>query len=749
MRSLLVALAGVALVASSLIGTASADGLIITRPTTRNTNPRLGPPPRQVPLQVNHHRVEVDIAGTLAQTAIDQVFHNPSTMQLEGTYLFPVPSGASISQFSMDVAGTQQAGEVQEIEKATEVYESIVRRVEDPALLEYVGSRLISMRIFPIEGKANKPVKITYNEELTNHRGLVRYRYPLNTEKFSAGPLKHVSIEVRIKESVPVSGIYSPTHPIQVSRIDARTAVVRFEARNVKPERDFVLYYQKADGELGLSAMAYQPKSGPGYFAAIISPHRLGDIRPQAKDVVFVVDTSHSMTDDGKMAQLRRALAHCVGRLQPGDRFNIVDFSSAARQFDDGLVRVSDASLKGASQYIAKMAPQGGTNFQDALEVLGEIAESAQAERPLMAILVTDGQPTIGARKAAELIKLLPQTAAPMRLFALGLGDDLDTSLLDGLAASCKGTAAYIETGDDLEEKVRSFFDKVALPALSNVKLTWNSDTVRIFDRQPSRLGDLFFGSQQVIFGRFSGEGTATVTLEGTRKGKTHRWDFAVDFRAAAGDNSYLAHLHAKRKIGGLLDRIRREGESDALKNEVVYLARKHGILTPYTAYLVLENEQMWRDRFAGERGPQTINPRSKPTRPHQTAQHVFGSAFNFSRLQSAGKQMKTSQGEQAVQASRDIASIRDQAQLGVDHRDEKTDLVRRAGDKAFYKSGAQWVDSAYTEALAGKLQRVKYLSKGYFALLRAHAGIGKYLALGKQVIVVVDEDTVIEVVAG
>ena len=197
-KSALFVLAG--LVSANL---AFGDGLIIIRPPWERPGQHPMPivPPGHfsfAPLAVNHHRVNVEINDLTATTSIDQEFHNPNNARLEGTYVFPLPVGAHIDKFSMDIDGTMTEAELLPADKARSLYEDIVRQMKDPALLEYVGRDAFKVRIFPIEPRSNKRIKITYTQLLKDEHGLVEYLYPLNTEKFSSSLIKDVSVRVAI-----------------------------------------------------------------------------------------------------------------------------------------------------------------------------------------------------------------------------------------------------------------------------------------------------------------------------------------------------------------------------------------------------------------------------------------------------------------------------------------------------------------------------------------------------------------------
>lgn len=214
---------------------ALADGVIIPRPIV----PRPEPPPN---LAVKYHRVTVTIDNQVATTHIDQVFVNDSGQELEGDYIFPLPEGADISQFSMWVDGKRLEAQVLSADEARSVYEEIVRSRRDPALLEYVGRNAFRARIYPIEPFSEKRIEIEYSEVLPAENGLVRYVYPLNTEKFSSQPLQQVSISVIISASQGIKAIYSPSHVVAISREGEKVARVGYEENDITPDKDFVLY---------------------------------------------------------------------------------------------------------------------------------------------------------------------------------------------------------------------------------------------------------------------------------------------------------------------------------------------------------------------------------------------------------------------------------------------------------------------------------------------------------------------------
>ena len=262
------ALVRVVVVGITLLAGASTEVLgdgfiVIERPIPRPILPPRPPrpprpPPRLVPLAVKNHRVTCDITDGVAVIRIDQTFYNPNPRQVEGTYIFPLDDDIAVTGFSMFVGGREVKGEILDRDEARRIYESIVARMRDPALLEYAGTRMYRARIFPIPASGEVRVKLDYSQILTIDGGLVRYRYPLSTEKFSSKPLEQVSVLVNIDSKTPMKSVFCPTHTMSIVRKTDHQASASFEASNVKPDRDLVLYYTLSREDFGLALLTYR-----------------------------------------------------------------------------------------------------------------------------------------------------------------------------------------------------------------------------------------------------------------------------------------------------------------------------------------------------------------------------------------------------------------------------------------------------------------------------------------------------------
>ena len=562
-----------------------ADGFIVVE------RPFLIPPGHFpfAPLEVSSHHVDVKIDGQVAVTSIDQEFYNPNDQRLEGIYMFPVPKGAHIDKFSMEIGGKMVDAELLRADKARQIYEDIVRKMRDPALLEYAGRDLFKARIFPIEPRSRKPIKISYTELLRSDAGTVTYSYALSTEKFSARPIKSLSLKVEVKTEQPLASIYSPSHKVEIRRDGPNRAVIGYESKDEKPDTDFQLVYSSEKRDIGLSLITHKSGGEDGYFLLLAAPTVAKETKPAPKDVVFVVDTSGSMAG-AKLQQAKKALQFCVENLNTDDRFEIVRFSTEAESLFGKLSEADSEHRKRASNFIADLKPIGGTAIADALQTAFK-ARTEKSERPFVIIFLTDGLPTVGTRNPDEIVADVKK-AGDARIFSFGIGSDVNTQLLDQIAEGTRAFSQYVLENEDLEVKVSNFYTRIREPVLTNVRLEFGGG-VRTSKLYPAQLPDLFKGDQLVLTGRYSGSGEVEAKLTGMANGREQTFTYKVKFDDSSND--YVARLWATRRVGFLLDEIRIHGETTELRDEATDLARRYGIVTPYTAYLIVEDEDRRR----------------------------------------------------------------------------------------------------------------------------------------------------------
>jgi Ca-activated chloride channel family protein len=699
---------------------ALADGIIIPDPPPCDPGPC---PPVVIPMEqlvIRYHHVTVSIHDQLAVTHVDQVFYNPNDWTIEGTYIFPIPTDAAVSGFTLWVDGKPVEGQVLDASQARQTYEQIVSSMRDPALLEYIGRGAVKARIFPISPGGERRIELEYTQALAAQSGLVSYVYPLNTEKFSALPIESVSISVDIQSSDPIRAVYSPSHEIGVSRDSDHHVTAGYEAANVLPNIDFSLYYSLGEAE-AFHLLTYRDPSDlndpDGFFMIMIAP-RIDQLdRTIPKDLLLVLDHSGSM-DGEKFQQAQAASCYILEHLNSTDRFNIISFSTTVETFAGGLRPASGASE--ARQWLDSMSAGGSTDINRALL---EAAAMVDPERPTYLIFLTDGLPTEGVTDSQSILDAFTKSApANLRLFAFGVGYDVDTILLDSLAQDHHGRSTYVQPGMSLDETLSSFYNSISTPVLTSLDL--GIEGLSTYDLYPSPLPDLFAGSQVILLGRYKQGGTADVWLSGKLTDETRRFSYpgqVFDQQSPADSlEASIPRLWATRKVGYLLNEIRLKGANQEIIDQIVHLSIRYGIVTPYTSYLVTEQAPLGvaeQERLANE---------------------------TFSQIQAMPTQAPA--GQAAVQSAVDAGSLQG-AEKAQELTGQASTTVQVVGSRTFVLSQGKWVDTSFDPDTMQPTP-VEFLSEEYFNLVANNPELAGAFALGEQVIAL-SNGQVYEVVAG
>jgi len=758
--------AAAALAAVLLPAAARADGLII-----------IDHPPAALPghfafspLQVSYHHVTVTVNGLVAETTVDQEFYNPNRERLEGTYVFPLPPGAQIDKLFLDIGGKMTEAELLPADKARALYEDIVRRMKDPALLEYAGRGAFKLRVYPIEPLTAKRIRIRYTQLLKSDSGMAEYTYPLDTEKFSSAPVKDVSVKITLDGNEPLKSVYCPTHPAEIRRDGDRRAVVGWEGKNIWPDTDFKVVFSRTPNPLGIDLVTSRQPGEDGYFMLLASPgvaaaaalepktgtSEVGadrDVGVQPKDVCFVLDTSGSMAGP-KLEQAKRALQFCLANLGKDDRFEIIRFSTESEPLFGSLVPADAAHLSRARSFVDDLRPIGGTAIEDALADARRLRPAGTANtRPYTVIFLTDGIPTIGETREDPLVDSLRDAGHSARIFTFGIGTDVNTHLLDRIASETRAVSQYVLPQEDIEVKVSSFYSKIRDPVLTDLSLSFTNPSIRVTRVMPSTLPDLFNGDQLVVFGRYSGSGSAAVKISGTFNGKPLEFAADVSFPDSTTADSFVPRLWAARRVGWLLDEMRMHGESGELEDEVISLARQFGIVTPYTAYLVLEDEarrgvaenlrsfqELEEDRGAVDAAKSRLD--SVRQEAASEADRAGASAVeNSQALQGLKSVTNLPQAAPVTGLAKQPRGGAGQAAAGyrASQMQNYAQQVRMVAGRAFYQNGLIWTDSTAQSRSGLKQKQVAFGSAEYFALAETSPRAAQWLALGNQVDVVID----------
>jgi Ca-activated chloride channel family protein len=741
------------------------------------------------PLAMLNHLVTITIDNQVATTRVEQTFRNHTPRQLEATYIFPVPKGASVDKFTMWVDGKEMKGELIKADQAAKIYNDYVRRTQDPGLLEYLGTNLFRLKIFPVPANGDQKLTLSYKSVAPREASLVEYIYPLKTDGKATSTLEKFSLNVTLKDRNAIANIYSPTHAVAINRPSDREARISFERDQGLLDKDFQLYYTlspKAGTDIGLTALMHRPIADQnGYFMLLISPRvEMSKDKQVPRDMVFVLDTSGSMRENGKLKQAQKALNYCLGNLTSRDRFALINFSTSVTKYTSGLIDVNGDQITQAKKWVDDLEATGGTAIDEALKEALDLRPKDEG-RVFNIVFFTDGQPTIGETNPEKILKnVAARNTANTRIFTFGVGDDVNATMLDTLAEQSRALSTYVRPSEDIEVKVSGMYSKISNPVLTNLKMAASND-IRLSEIYPPQLPDLFHNGQLVVFGRFNGKGPSALTLSGLIGKEKKDFVFEVSFpEKTTDDKAFVEDIWARRKVGYLLDQIRANGEKKELVDEVVVLAKRYGIATPYTSYLVVPDapvpvvsDGIRRGGFAlkpsgapalasygGASAPQSVTDFARTIKHEKGDLEKKRARFEDDRFSKLGDN-KDARGAKALNAAKEQKQTYDKARealsrklyrdtqagkLGVDLSIQSNNLrsqerltqtaQRLANGRNCLEIGGVWIDEGFQADM--KVLAVKAQSPAYFRILERQPRIKDVFKLGNHLVWVTPNGT-------
>lgn len=674
--------------------------------------------------------VDATIRDQIAEVSVTQTIYNPGNQALEVEIFFPLPNGGIVQNFMMMVNGKEIPGQLLKQEEARGIYESIVRRKRDPALMEYVGYGLFKTSVFPIQVGEERNITVRYTQVCDRNLNAVNFSYPFGTQKFSAKALRSLSFNARIESSDGIKTVFSPTDDIIIKRTGDKTAHIKMEKTYVLPTSDFKMVFTTDKGEVGASLLSYKEASDKdGYFMLLASPSVDEIIKQSEKTVLFVIDRSGSMSGQ-KIEQAKKAVEFVMRNLNDNDLFNIVSYDDRIETYKPELVRYNKKAYEECYTYINGIRPGGGTNINGALVAGMEMLHDDK--RPTYVIFLTDGLPTAGATDELTIANNCKNAnKVKARLFAFGVGNDVNARLLDRLSSANGGLSEYVKPAEDIEASVARLYSNISSPVLTDIKISF--EAVEVFmpvsgldirSTYPEIMPDLFRGGQIVWVGKYNKPCKANVVIRGKSNGVNKEYRFPVEFVSHTGTKThdYVEKIWASRRIGHLINQIDLNGRNAELVDELVRLSKEYGILTPYTAFLAREDV----DLNAMSQNQRIADQELKEL------EVVRGESANDQRAYKSTMQNNTK-----VQSSAPV-------QGGAYKKDEQAEKnmanVRNVGSKTFYNKNNQWVDGSLDAKTAKNVVKVKMYSDEYFKLAKGQsAEFNQYLSVGENVVVVIN----------
>jgi Ca-activated chloride channel family protein len=695
--------------------------------------------PNQTCWSIRERNVEIFVRNQVSTVTVTDEVYNPCSNAVEIEYVFPLPPLAAIDQFTLVVDGRELTGQLLDAGQARQIYNDIVRRRRDPGLLEYAGYGLYRSSAFPLGPGKTAQLVIHYTATCEKDGDVVELWYPMSTGRFCAEPVERFRISADIQSDVDILNVYSPAVDLDLDRRGSDHVIASYTSRRYRPQSDFQLFYEESRNRIGATFLTYWPdRNEDGYYMLQVSPSpRSRTEAVLAKDIVIVLDRSGSMAGD-KIVQAREAARYIIHNLNANDRFNLISYNSQTSPCFSGLRPVSRSNIASAMSAIDRIEADGSTNIYAALErgmdQFSSDYSSRDVEfarrRPSYLIFLTDGLPTTGNTSENDILSNTRKAnRADVRLFAFGVGYDVNVRLLDNLVNQNHGKSGYVKPDEDIEAKVSALYRRIKNPFLTGLDMAFDRFTTR--DDCPSELGDLFEGDQIIRVGRIrptceealneacDERAKALLTLSGSIDGESQTFVYPVtiDLHGASSSHRFLEKLWAARRVGQLMEDIQLHGRVQELVDELIKLSKKYGIVTPYTSFLADENRNF---SDAAQIRQQVVGQAEISARAITGPQAQMNSSARQSVVDiSSLTKLKSSDGH----AMRMGATSQSNFEAGIT---ESVNSIRVVGNVTLYRRGDAWVtsDVLHLDPVRdrGKFTVIQRFSDEYFALTRGNS---------------------------
>jgi Ca-activated chloride channel family protein len=603
--------------AGSLIPKAYARGVNEPTPGSLITLDDEGKPAGLCPLK--HTEVKASITGFLARVIVTQEFENPYQDKIEAVYTFPLPQNSAVDDMTILVGERTIRGKIKEREEARQIYEAARNAGYVAALLDQERPNIFTQSVANIEPGKKVTVTISYVETLKYEEGSYEFSFPMvvgpryipgnATGKRGGGwapdtdrvpdasritpPVTpegtraghDISIAVSIDAGVPIQELDAKLHDVITERPSASRAEVRLAKKSVIPNKDFVLNYDVAGKKIDDTVLTHHDGKN-GFFTLILQPpDRVTVEEVTPKELVFVIDTSGSMSGF-PIEKAKETMKLALEGLYPRDTFNLITFAGDTYVLFPAPVAATPENLRKAQEFLASRSGGGGTEMMKAIRTALDPSDSQEHVR--IVCFMTDGYVGNDMEILGEI-----QKHPNARIFSFGIGNSVNRFLLDKMAEQGRGEVEYVTLQDDGSAAARRFHERVRNPLLTDISIDWAG--LPVSDVYPKRIPDLFSAKPVVVTGRYGSAGRGEILLRGKMSGKVFERRIPVSFSASAHEHEVLSKLWARTRIEDLMSSdyagIQQGAPKAEVKQEITRLGLDYRLMTQFTSFVAVEEQ--------------------------------------------------------------------------------------------------------------------------------------------------------------
>ena len=573
-----------------------------------------GKPKAVCPLK--HTDVKAQISGFLSRVAVTQEFENPFPEKIEAVYMFPLPQNAAVDDMTMTVGDRTVRGKILRREEAQAVYEAAKTNGQTASLLDQERPNIFTQSVANILPGEQIKITISYVETLKYEDGSYEFVFPMvvgpryipgtptgaqvngsapdtnqvpDASRVTPQPAPagmraghDVSIDVSLDAGVPIDALSSKTHDVSVERPDDHRAIVRLKDQATIPNKDFVLVYDVAGKKIEDALLTHATDNG-GFFTLILQPPdrvTAEDVTP--KELVFVLDTSGSMSGF-PIEKAKETMKLALDNLYPYDTFNLITFSGDEHILFPAPVPATKENLAKAQAFLESRTGSGGTEMMKAIKASMDPSDAQGHVR--IVVFMTDGYVGNDMEIIGEV-----QKHPNARVFAFGIGSSVNRFLLDNMAKYGRGEVEYVGLDDDGSAAAQRMHERVRNPLLTDISIDWNGLPVAAV--YPQNVPDLFSAKPVILTGRYTGAGRGTIRLKGKMAGRDFVREIPVDF-SNAQQHDVLATLWARTRVDDLMSQDFKGAQQGAMKDDVkqaiTQLGLDYRLMTQFTSFVAVE----------------------------------------------------------------------------------------------------------------------------------------------------------------
>jgi Ca-activated chloride channel family protein len=571
---------------------------------------------------LKHTSVSAEVSGFISRVTVTQEFSNPFGEKIEAVYTFPLPQAAAVDSMTMLIGERTINGKVMRREEAQAAYAEAKAKGQAASLLDQDRPNIFTQSVANILPGQQIKVTISYVEILKYDSGSYEWSFPMTVvpryipgnEEPAQGdtpseappasservpdaarisppavaegerPGHNISIEVKLDAGVPIDGLSSITHEIEVERMDDRRAVVRLKDAGTVPNRDFVLKYDVAGQKIEDALLTHRAGLG-GYFTLILQPPErvtVEDVTP--KELVFVLDTSGSMSGF-PIEKAKETMGIALDNLNPQDTFNLITFSGDTHILFSAPVPATPDNLRKAKKFLESRKGDGGTEMMKAIRAA--LRPSDALDHVRIACFMTDGAVGNDMEILGEV-----QKYKNARVFAMGFGSAPNRFLLDKMAEYGRGEVEYVTGAGDSSKAARRFYERVRDPLLTDISVEWVG--VNVAEVYPRLIPDLFSAKPVILTGRYAASGRGLLRLRGKMSGRDFVRELPIEFPENEPRHDVLATLWARQKIDDLMKQdmngLQTGTMKDKLRESITGLGLQYRLMTQFTSFVAIED---------------------------------------------------------------------------------------------------------------------------------------------------------------